>query len=92
MRSLRVVLMSLLFLTIQGLPAMAADIDPAEYFTSKTGDDWSMDATITLPNGKELKAIARRKIEDAVEKDGKKYFTFMKKYANGKPNASLRSV
>lgn len=26
------------------------------------------------------------------KKDGAKYFTFMKKYANGKPNASLRSM
>lgn len=55
------------------VPALQAEVDPSDYLPLKSGNDWTMDMTITSPSGEVVKATARRRLEDTVEKDGKSY-------------------
>jgi hypothetical protein len=90
MRSLRIILGFLsvfVSLTIGYTPARAADLNPADYFNSRTGDEWTLDAVISLPDGKVLNATAHRKIEELVTKDGTTYFR-ARTWMEGLPNRS----
>ena len=64
------------FLVALSASVFAVDVDQSQYLPVKPGNEWTMDVVINSANGKVDKATLRRKVEESVEKDGKKYVRF----------------
>ena len=63
----------LLVFAATSLSSSRAAPKPDDYLPLNEGDEWTMNAIITSPNGTKSTAIARRKVEGKVERDGKNY-------------------
>jgi hypothetical protein len=73
MRSLPIRILFPALMVLSAISALGVDADQSEYIPVKPGSEWTMDVVLTGPTGKVNKAVGRRRIEDVVEKDGRKY-------------------
>jgi hypothetical protein len=62
-----------LYFALLPLSALAADIDQSQYLLLHIGDEWTMDWSLTTPQGT-TKATARRRVVESIVRDGKTYF------------------
>ncbi len=65
-------------------PAAIQAVTPDSYLPLRTGAEWTMDLVMIGPNGQELKGTGKRKVGDAVQRDGKTWFP-VRTWAEGLP-------